>query len=37
MTVMEITAVVVVKSLWWLAPSFGGLIVAAILETKGVI
>jgi len=37
MTVMEITSVVVIKSLWWMVPAVGGWIASVILEMKGVL
>ena len=34
MTVAGITAVVVYKSLWWIMPTIGGIVIMAVLEAR---
>lgn len=34
MEIMEITRVVFIKSLWWIIPTVGGVIIMAIMEWK---
>ena len=34
MTIWEMTAIILIKSLWWIIPIFGAIIIMAIMEWK---